>query len=154
MAIEIERKFLVKNDSFKKEAFKSKYLRQGYIFSSTHKNVRVRIADDKGFLTIKGKGKISRYEWEKEIPLEEAKKLMLLCEDGIIEKTRFFVPVGAHLFEVDEFSGENQGLIIAEIELKSEDEHFEKPDWLGQEVSGIQKYYNASLKDYPYSRWE
>lgn len=154
MALEIERKFLVKNDNFKMKAVKSKYLRQGYIFSNTDKNLRVRIADKQGFLTIKGKGKISRYEWEKEIPLEEAKELMLLCEDGIIEKTRFFVPVGAHIFEVDEFYGENQGLIVAEIELNSVDESFEKPDWLGEEVTGIQKYYNASLKDFPFSRWK
>lgn len=154
MALEIERKFLVKNDNFKMKAVKSKYLRQGYIFSNTDKNLRVRIADKQGFLTIKGKGKISRYEWEKEIPLEEAKELMLLCEDGIIEKTRFFVPVGSHIFEVDEFYGENQGLIVAEIELNSVDESFEKPDWLGEEVTGIQKYYNASLKDFPFSRWK
>lgn len=154
MALEIERKFLVKNDNFKMKAVKSKYLRQGYIFSNTDKNLRVRIGDKQGFLTIKGKGKISRYEWEKEIPLEEAKELMLLCEDGIIEKTRFFVPVGSHIFEVDEFYGENQGLIVAEIELNSVDESFEKPDWLGEEVTGIQKYYNASLKDFPFSRWK
>lgn len=154
MATEIERKFLVKNNSFRQEASQSKYLRQGYIFSNSEKNVRVRIAGDQAFLTIKGKGAISRYEWEKEIPLEEAKELMQLCEDGIIEKTRFLVPAGHHVFEVDEFYGDNEGLIIAEVELGSETEPFLRPDWLGEEVSGIQKYYNAYLKDHPFKSWK
>jgi len=154
MKTEIERKFLTKNDHFKKSATKNIRIQQGYLSSHPERVVRVRITNQKAFLTIKGKGKISRHEWEKEIGLEEAKELLKICEPGIIDKTRFLVPVGKHVFEVDEFYGENQGLIVAEIELNSESESFEKPEWLGEEVSGIQKYYNASLKDHPFSSWK
>lgn len=154
MGKEIERKFLIQSDDYKKQASKSIRIQQGYISSHPERIVRIRIADDQAFLTIKGKGEISRYEWEKEIDLEEGKDLIQLCEAGIIDKTRFLVPVKAHVFEVDEFYGENEGLVIAEVELQSIDEAFPKPEWLGKEVTGIQKYYNAYLKDRPFSTWE
>ena len=132
---EIERKFLVKNNSFKALARAKKEIAQGYLNTHPERTVRVRIANDKAFLTIKGKGNesgMTRFEWEKEIPFEAAKSLLALCEKGVIEKTRFEIPVGNHLFEVDEFYGENEGLIIAEIELSEESESFERPYWLGQ----------------------
>lgn len=138
---------------FKEEATNSIRIQQGYISSHPERVVRIRIADDKAYLTIKGKGHINRYEWEKEIELEEAKELIQVCEKGIIDKTRYLVPLGKHVFEVDEFYGENEALVIAEVELQSEDEHFLKPDWLGKEVSGMQKYYNAYLKDHPFTSW-
>jgi adenylate cyclase len=116
----------------------------------------VRIKGDTGYLTIKGKSNetgLSRFEWEKEIPLEEAKALLLLCEKGIIEKNRYEVPVGKHLFEVDEFFGENEGLLLAEVELQSENELFEKPIWLGKEVSHDDRYYNSYLSQHPFTSW-
>ena len=130
--IEIERKFLVSSDAFKTEAFKENTIAQGYLNSAPERTVRVRIKGDKGFLTIKGISNasgLSRFEWEKEIPVEEAKKLLVLCEKGVIDKTRFEVKVGNHIFEVDEFHGENKGLTVAEVELQSETETFEKPDF-------------------------
>lgn len=151
---EIERKFLVKNNSFKTLAKAKKKIAQGYLNTNPERTVRVRIANEKGFLTIKGKGNetgVTRFEWEKEIPVEEAKSLLELCEKGVIEKTRFEIPVGKHLFEVDEFYGENEGLIIAEIELSDENEAFEKPDWLGEEVTNNERYYNAYLSKHPFS---
>ena len=154
---EIERKFLVKNDRFKTMATAKKEIAQGYLNTNPERTVRVRISKEKAFLTIKGKGNesgMTRFEWEKEIPLEEAKALLLLCEKGVIEKTRFEIPVGKHLFEVDEFYGENDGLIVAEIELSSEEEAFEKPDWLGKEVTNDERYYNAYLSKNPYSGWK
>lgn len=154
MGKEIERKFLVKSDQYKKEATDSIKIQQGYLSSHPERIVRIRLANDKAFLTIKGKGNISRYEWEKEIELEDAKELIQLCENGIIDKTRHLVPFGDHVFEVDEFLGENEGLTIAEIELKSENEDFMKPDWLGKDVTGLQKYYNAYLKEKPFKNWE
>mgnify|MGYP001002203503 CR=1 FL=1 len=151
---EIEHKFLVKNNSFKTLAKAKKKIAQGYLNTNPERTVRVRIANEKGFLTIKGKGNetgVTRFEWEKEIPVEEAKSLLELCEKGVIEKTRFEIPVGKHLFEVDEFYGENEGLIIAEIELLDENEAFEKPDWLGEEVTNNERYYNAYLSKHPFS---
>ena len=157
MSLEIERKFLVKNNDFKKVAFQQKTLQQGYLNSDKHRTVRVRISDNQGFITIKGISNASgttRFEWEKEIDVEEAKQLLALCEPNIIEKTRFLVKNGTHVFEIDEFFGANKGLLIAEIELTSENETFEKPSWLGKEVTGNPIYYNASLSKFPFSSWE
>ncbi len=157
MAQEIERKFLVKNESFKKEASNVTRIIQGYLSSVPERTVRVRIKGNKGFLTIKGIGSqsgASRFEWEKEIPKEEAEKLLEICEPGIIDKSRYVVPVGRHFFEVDEFYGENEGLVLAEVELGSEDEVFEKPDWLGEEVTGDVRYYNSMLMKNPYRQWK
>lgn len=156
MAQEIERKFLVKDSRFKELAFSSSRIAQGYICSSRGRTVRVRIRDEKGYLTIKGpagENGLSRYEWEKEIPLDEAQELMKLCEPGMIDKTRYLVQSGSHVFEVDEFYGENEGLIVAEVELSSENESFEKPDFIGEEVTGIAKYYNSFLMKFPYTKW-
>ena len=156
MAQEIERKFLVKDDSYKQLAFDSSRIAQGYICSARGRTVRVRIRDNRGYLTIKGPseiGGLSRYEWEKEIPLQEAMELMKLCEPGMIDKTRYLVHSGKHVFEVDEFYGENEGLVIAEVELESEEETYIKPDFIGQEVTGDVKYYNSFLMRNPYTRW-
>lgn len=156
MAQEIERKFLVKDSSFKELAFSSSRIAQGYICSSRGRTVRVRIRDEKGYLTIKGpagENGLSRYEWEKEIPLDEAQELMKLCEPGMIDKTRYLVQSGNHVFEVDEFYGENEGLVVAEVELSSENESFKKPDFIGEEVTGIAKYYNSFLMKFPYAKW-
>ena len=156
MAQEIERKFLVKDSSFKEQAFSSSQIAQGYICSSRGRTVRIRIRDEKGYLTIKGpagENGLSRYEWEKEIPLNEAQELMKLCEPGMIDKTRYLVQSGNHVFEVDEFYGENEGLVVAEVELSSENESFKKPDFIGEEVTGIAKYYNSFLMKFPYNKW-
>lgn len=152
MSKEIERKFLVRGD-FKSLAFRSERITQGYLSSVPERTVRVRIKGNEGFLTIKGQSNASgltRYEWEKEIPVDEARELLQLSEPGMIVKTRYLVQVGKHVFEVDEFYGENVGLILAEIELQSEDEPFEKPEWLGKEVTGDPRYYNAMLSKKPY----
>ncbi len=155
MAEEIERKFLVKGD-FKRSATHKVRITQGYLSSVRERTVRVRLRDDKGFLTIKGEAGdsgISRYEWEKEIPAAEAEELLALCEPGLIDKTRYLVPAGAFTFEVDEFYGDNEGLIIAEIELRSESDQFPKPDWLGEEVTGDLRYYNTMLIKNPFTGW-
>lgn len=155
MAQEIERKFLVKGD-FKSFSHKQTRITQGYLSSVPERTVRVRIKGDKGFITIKGVGSASgasRYEWEKEIPVNEVEELLSICEPGVIDKTRFLVTVGQHTFEVDEFYGENQGLVVAEIELSSEDESFTKPEWLGEEVTGNPKYFNSMLMKNPFSKW-
>ena len=157
MALEIERKFLVKDESYKLMAFSSSRIAQGYICSARGRTVRVRIRNEKGYLTIKGpseEGGLSRYEREKEIPLEEAKELMKICEPGMIDKTRYLVASGNHTFEVDEFYGDNEGLVIAEVELKHENESFEKPSFIGEEVTGIVKYYNSFLMKCPYKDWK
>jgi len=154
--IEIERKFLVLNNDFKSQATAENRIVQGYLNSNPERTVRVRIKGTKGFLTIKGKGNesgTSRMEWEKEINLHEAEQLLTLCEKGSIDKIRYEVPLGNHTYEVDVFSGENQGLVIAEIELQSEDENFETPSWLGKEVTGDERYYNAYLSNNPYLAW-
>lgn len=157
MNIEIERKFLIKNDAFKKVAFQQKIIKQGYLNSDKNRTVRIRISDNQGFIAIKGASNesgITRFEWEKEISIEEATQLLALCEPTIIEKTRFLVKNGLHIFEVDEFDGENKGLFIAEIELNFETESFEKPFWLGKEVTGNSKYYNSYLSKFPFSTWK
>ncbi|WP_127845243.1 CYTH domain-containing protein [Psychroflexus aestuariivivens] len=153
---EIERKFLVTSSKFKEEAYDSKSISQGFLNSHKVRTVRVRIYGNSGFLTIKGESTAdgtSRFEWEQEIPVEEAKSLLKLCEPGIIEKTRFLVKKGKHIFEIDEFYGENEGLIVAEVELNSADEKFQKPNWLGTEVTGNPKYYNSVLSKNPYTNW-
>ncbi|RXR20830.1 CYTH domain-containing protein [Flavobacterium amnicola] len=154
--IEIERKFLVLNNDFKSQATSENRIVQGYLNSNPERTVRVRIKGNKGFLTIKGKGNesgTSRMEWEKEINLQDAEQLLSLCEKGSIDKIRYEIPLGNHTYEVDVFAGENNGLIIAEIELQSEDENFETPSWLGKEVTGNERYYNAYLSNNPYLTW-
>ena len=157
MAQEIEKKFLVKGD-FKAEAFKSIRIIQGYLSSVPERTVRVRVKGDKGFITIKGIGNASgaaRFEWEKEIPVEEVQQLLEICEPGVIDKTRYLVKNtdGKHTWEVDEFYGDNDGLIVAEVELTDEDEPFDKPAWLGEEVTGDPKYFNSMLMKNPYKNW-
>ncbi|MBX2976483.1 MAG: CYTH domain-containing protein [Ignavibacteriaceae bacterium] len=155
MSKEIERKFLVTGE-FKSLATKSTRITQGYLSSVPERTVRVRVKGDKGFITIKGIGNDSgatRFEWEKEIPTQEAEDLMKICEPGVIDKTRYLVVSGEHTFEVDEFYGENEGLTVAELELSSEDEKFEKPSWLGEEVTGDVKYYNSMLMKNPFTKW-
>ena len=155
--IEIERKFLVRSEAFKTEAYAQHEIAQGYLNTHPERTVRVRIKDDKGFLTIKGissESGMSRFELEKEIDLAEAKALLGLCEKGVIYKTRFEIKMGQHIFEVDEFYGDNEGLIIAEIELSSEKETFEKPDWLGDERTDDERFYNAYLSQNPYKNWK
>lgn len=154
--IEIERKFLVTSDLFLKQFKTQNRIVQGYLSSVPERTVRVRIKGEKGYLTIKGKGNesgLSRMEWEKEIDINEAEMLLQICESGIIDKIRYDVNVGNHIFEVDVFAGENAGLLIAEIELQSENESFEKPEWLGEEVTGDEKYYNAYLSKNPFKTW-
>ena len=153
---EIERKFLVTSEQFKREAFLQNRIVQGYLSSVPERTVRIRIKGKKGFLTIKGKGNasgMSRLEWEKEIPHNEAELLLSICEKGEIDKIRYEIKKGNHIFEVDVFLGENEGLILAEIELNSESESFEKPDWLGDEVTNDERYYNAYLSKNPYNNW-
>jgi adenylate cyclase len=154
--IEIERKFLTTSEAFKKEAFAENRITQGYLSSVPERTVRVRIKGNKALLTIKGASNesgLSRFEWEKEIPVEEATALLKLCEKGVVDKTRFEVKVGNHIFEIDEFYGENTGLIVAEVELKSENETFEKPIWLGKEVTNDNRYYNSNLSKNPFANW-
>jgi len=155
MPQEIERKFLVK-DGYKQYAFTYTRITQGYLSSVSERIVRVRINGDKGYITIKGVSSLSgmsRYEWEKEIPIDDARELLALCEPGIIDKTRYLVQVGKFTFEVDEFYGENEGLSMAEIELSSEEELFEIPLWLGKEVTGDKRYYNSKLAKNPFCNW-
>jgi adenylate cyclase len=156
MTKEIERKFLVTGD-YKKHAIKSYKIAQGFLSTVPERTVRIRIRDHQGFITVKGIGNASgttRFEWEKEIPLNEAENLLMLCELTIIEKIRYIVPLNDNLyFEVDEFFEQNEGLIIAEIELPHENTTFTKPSWLGEEVTGQQNYYNASLSKNPFGKW-
>ena len=156
MAQEIERKFLVAGD-FRPFVRKAIRIIQGYLSSAPERTVRVRIKGEKGFITIKGKASeigASRFEWEKEIPVDEVRELLKICEPGVIDKTRYLVDAGNHTFEVDEFYGDNEGLTVAEVELGSEDEAFEKPSWLGEEVTGDVKYYNSMLMKNPYKNWK
>lgn len=155
--LEIERKFLVNSLDFLNEASNSMRIVQGFLNTHPERTVRVRIKKDKGYITVKGLSNnsgTSRIEWEKEIPLQEAEMLLKLCEPGIIDKMRYEQIVGKHTFEIDVFEGDNKGLVIAEIELSSEDEYFEKPKWLGQEVTGNIKYYNSQLSKNPFNLWK
>ena len=156
MPLEIEHKFLVRGE-YKTLASSSTHIMLGYICSGKGRTVRVRVRDDKGYLTIKGPsldGGLSRYEFEKEITLDEAKRLMSLCEPGIIDKRRYLVPFKGHVFEVDEFYGDNEGLTMAEVELSSVDESFEKPDFIGRDVTGDRRFYNSSLRVNPFKDWK
>ena len=156
MNLEIERKFLIINTNFKKESYQKKYIQQGFLNTDKNRVVRVRIIEEKAYLTIKGvsdKSGTSRFEWEKEISLQEAKSLMNLCEKGVIEKYRYFHKLENHVFEIDEFLGDNYGLIIAEVELKNKNEVFIKPSYLGKEVTGDEKYYNSNLSKIPFKDW-
>lgn len=156
MPREIERKFLVTGE-YKSQAFAHSRIVQGYICSARGRTVRVRLRDGRGYLTIKGASDaagMSRYEWEKEISREEAEELMKLCEEGVIDKTRYLVRSGSHVFEVDEFYGDNEGLVMAEVELASEDEPFDRPAFIGREVTGDIRYYNSQLMKHPYREWK
>jgi len=155
--IEIERKFLVVSDVFKTEAIRKSHIIQGFLNSDKERTVRVRLKDDEGFLTVKGlsdDGGLSRFEWETKINKSEAEALLRLCEKGVIDKMRYEIPVGNHVFEVDEFFGDNEGLIIAEIELNDVNETSQKPNWLGEEVTGNTKYYNSQLSKQPFNTWK
>lgn len=155
MAQETERKFLVVGD-FRPEVTKATRITQGYLSSVPERTVRVRIKGDKGFITVKGIGSdsgASRFEWEKEIPAEDARELLAICEPGVIDKTRYIIPAGRRFFEVDEFYGDNEGLILAEIELGDENEEFVRPEWLGEEVTGDVRYYNSMLMKKPFKTW-
>lgn len=154
--IEIERKFLVVSEAFKAEAHSNTQIVQAFLNSDKNRTVRVRIKGDDGYLTVKGKSSedgLSRFEWEKPISKKDAEALLKLCEVGRIDKIRYEVKVGSHVFEVDEFLGLNQGLIVAEIELKHSAEEFKKPAWLGEEVTGQLKYYNSQLIGTPFKNW-
>jgi adenylate cyclase len=156
MAQEIERKFLVKSGTNIDSLGDAQRIIQGYLSSVKERTVRVRVKGDKGFLTIKGIGNASgasRYEFEKVITFDEANELLNICEPGIIDKTRTKVPAGKHTFEVDRFFGDNEGLVVAEIELEEEGESFERPEWLGEEVTGDPKYYNSMLMKTPFKDW-
>lgn len=154
--LEIERKFLVKKGgAYKRAAFSSSRIKQGYI-PAEGATVRIRVRDDKAFLTIKARsvnGGMTRYEFEKEITLDEADHLLALCRGGMIDKRRWLVKSGTHIFEVDEFYGANEGLVMAEVELASEDEPFERPDFIGMEVTGDKRFYNSHMLSNPFSAW-
>ena len=154
MGTEIERKFLVKDDTFKQLAKGTKY-RQGYLSSTKERVVRVRTIDDKGFMTVKGiTTGATRVEYEYEIPVQDADAMLdELCEKPIIEKNRYKIQNKNLVWEIDEFFGENQGLIVAEVELESEDQPYEKPGWIGAEVTGDPKYFNSNLIQNPYKNW-
>ena len=153
---EVERKFLVTSDVFKLKATNQFQIVQGFLNTHPERTVRIRVIGDTGFITVKGLSSdsgVSRYEWEKQIPVHEAQELLLLCESPLLEKIRYEIPFDSVIYEVDEFKGENDGLVVAEIELTKEHDDFERPDWLGQEVTGQIKYYNAQLVNNPYKSW-
>ena len=164
--LEIEKKFLVRNSDYKRQKSGSSHIQQGYICSDRGRTVRVRIRDHSGYLTIKGPSTdngLSRYEFEKEISFEEAQELMKLCEKSevtnkplIIDKTRYLVEYGHHTFEVDEFHGDNEGLVIAEVELKlgEDPNEIDLPDFIGDDVTGDRKYYNSQLLNNPFTLWK
>lgn len=159
MATEIERKFLIAEEyalqhPYRQEAGSSVHIAQGYLNLDKARTVRVRLKGEKGYLTVKGPTNgVSRFEWEKEIPVHEAEQMLQLCT-GVIDKTRYLVNMpDGHLFEVDEFHGDNQGLVVAEVELGSEQETFLKPQWLGSEVSHDPRYYNSQLVQNPFKNW-
>lgn len=159
MAQEIERKFLVKDDRYKAEAFQRTRITQGYISSVPERTVRVRVRADKGYITVKGIADgsgVKRFEWEKEIPVADARALLKLAEPGVIDKCRHLVKAtdGIHTWEVDEFFADNEGLTMAEVELADENEPFSKPEWIGMEVTGDPRYYNSALSKNPYKNWK
>lgn len=157
MSYEIERKFLVHSEVFIQQAASKEYIVQAFLNRSPERTVRIRIKDEKAFLTVKGisnKEGTTRKEWEYEIPLIDAKEMLKICVPGVIEKWRYLVPIGNHTFEVDVFEGENQGLVVVEVELKDEDESYPIPDWLGEEVTGNKAYYNSYLSENPYTKWD
>lgn len=154
--IEIERKFLVTSEVFKTEAFNRYAIKQGFLNSHKERTVRIRLKENEGYLTVKGKSSedgLVRFEWERVISKTDAEALLQLCEEGVIDKMRYEVKSGNHTFEVDEFFGNNKGLVMAEVELKTENETFERPNWLGKEVTGDIKYYNSQLCAKPFSSW-
>ena len=155
MALEIEHKFLLRDERWRDQVEHSLRMRQGYLVSDATRSVRVRVAGDQGYLNIKsGTLGIARREYEYRIPLAEAEELLnTLCEKPLLEKTRHFLHYGDHLWEVDEFGGDNAGLIVAEVELGTVDEAFARPDWVGEEVSHDLRYYNSQLVRHPYKDW-
>lgn len=156
MPLEIERKFLVLHHSYRHKASKVITIKQGFLNTDKNRIVRVRLTDSDGYITVKGKTSddgTSRFEWERSISKNDALELLALCEEVVIEKQRYIIPIGTHLFEVDEFLGKNKGLVVAEVELSHLNEQFERPDWLGQEVTGILKYYNSELSKRPFCFW-
>lgn len=153
---EVEHKFLVRSDKYREKAHKSTRITQGFLNTHPERTVRVRIKGQQGFITVKGLSNelgTSRFEWEKQIPEEEAAALLKLCEPGAIDKIRYEVFHDGHCYEVDEFHRENQGLVIAEVELEEEGQAFSKPEWLGKEVTGIKRYYNSMLSKHPFTKW-
>ena len=155
--IEIERKFLVKSTAFKAEAYKQTRIVQGFLNTDKARTVRVRLKGEQGFITVKGPSSsdgLERFEWEKEIAKNEAEALLKICEEGVIDKTRYEVKAGKHTFEIDEFYGDNEGLIVAEVELVTKEDQFIKPEWLGTEVTGDVKYYNSQLSKHPFKLWK
>ncbi len=154
MGIEIERKFLLKNEEWRSEVSSKTIIKQGYLNSDKERTVRIRVRNDKGFLTIKGENtNATRQEYEYEIPMQDAESLLLLCQKPIIEKVRYLVPRGGKTWEIDDFGGDNLGLILAEIELESEEEQIEIPSWIGTEVTHDTRYFNSSLISHPYSKF-
>jgi CYTH domain-containing protein len=154
---EVERKFLVLNDDYRKEAYSTIKIIQGFLNTDPYRTVRVRLAGDQAKITIKGitsNNGTTRFEWEKNIPFSDAESLLQLCEPNLIEKKRYLVKIGNFVFEVDEFLAENEGLVLAEVELESEDQEFTKPNWLGREVTGDVRYYNSLLAKTPYRNWK
>ena len=155
MGLEIERKFLIKDDSWKNEAEDGISIKQGYLNSSAERTVRVRIQGSKGIMTVKGENQnLTRKEFEYQIPLQDAINMLEICEKPIIEKTRYILSKSDKTWEIDVFAGKNEGLIVAEIELVAEEESFDRPSWLGEEVSLDSRYYNSSLITRPYSDWK
>ncbi len=157
MSIEIERKFLVKNHDYQQQAIRSYKIVQGFLNKDPYRTVRVRLLDQSGKLTVKGIGSedgLSRFEWETELSFEEAQNLLQLCEPGIISKIRYEIPMGNLMFEVDEFSEDNLGLIIAELELPETSTTFVTPAWLGEEVTGDKRYYNSYISEHPFNSWD
>lgn len=155
--LEIERKFAVKSTNFLANAKESYKITQGYLNTDKNRTVRVRIKGNKGFITVKGISSadgLSRFEWEKEIDIKDAEALLLLCEDFVIDKTRYIIPFDAVVFEVDVFEGANKGLVVAEVELESTEQQFEKPEWLGEELTGDERFYNAYLSNVPFTSWD
>ncbi len=155
MGIEIERKFLLKNEDWRSEVASRTIIKQGYLNSDKERTVRIRVRNEKGYLTIKGESKnATRQEFEYEIPISDAESMLLLCKKPIIEKTRHLVLVDDKTWEIDDFAGENKGLILAEIELETEEEKFRIPSWVGEEVTQDSRYFNSNLITHPYSRFD